>query len=128
MLQAHYLYFRTRPWHIKGAHVHLPVAWLLHRLTHVCWAALLWRQVLPEDLNRLLIIVVVLSMALTPALAEFGKRFAERTANMPLPGSAEDSGTPWSAEQAYHCPARPKNSKGSICKRLQAMLAMSVCR
>ena len=51
------------------------------------------RQVLPEDLNRLLIIVVVLSMALTPALAELGKRFAERTAGMPLPGIGE-SGAP----------------------------------
>ncbi len=69
---------------------------------------------MPEDLNRLLIIVVVLSMALTPALAEFGKRFAERTATMPLPGSAEDSGTPWSAEQAYQCSARPEDSRGSI--------------
>ena len=46
-------------------------------------------QVLPEDLNRLLIIVVVLSMALTPALAELGKYFAERTAGMPLPGVGE---------------------------------------
>ncbi|KAK9810162.1 hypothetical protein WJX72_005895 [[Myrmecia] bisecta] len=34
-------------------------------------------KVLPEDLNRLLIIVVVLSMALTPALAELGKWVAE---------------------------------------------------
>ncbi len=34
-------------------------------------------KILPTDLNRLLIIVVVLSMALTPALAEAGKRFAE---------------------------------------------------
>ena len=37
-------------------------------------------KVLPTDLNRLLIIVVVLSMALTPFLAEAGKRFAEATA------------------------------------------------
>ena len=34
-------------------------------------------KILPTELNRLLIIVVVLSMALTPALAEAGKRFAE---------------------------------------------------
>ncbi|KAK9841217.1 hypothetical protein WJX74_002016 [Apatococcus lobatus] len=34
-------------------------------------------KILPMELNRLLIIVVVLSMALTPALAEAGKRFAE---------------------------------------------------
>ena len=37
-------------------------------------------QVLPTDLNRLLIIVVVLSMALTPFLAEAGKRFGEMAA------------------------------------------------
>lgn len=36
-------------------------------------------KVLPKELNRLLIIVVVLSMALTPFLAEAGKRFAEST-------------------------------------------------
>lgn len=34
-------------------------------------------RVLPEELNRLLIIVVVLSMAATPALTEAGKRVAE---------------------------------------------------
>ena len=34
-------------------------------------------KILPTELNRLLIIVVVLSMALTPALAEAGKRYAE---------------------------------------------------
>ena len=33
-------------------------------------------NVLPEELNRLLIIVVVLSMALTPSLAELGKTMA----------------------------------------------------
>ena len=52
------------------------------------------RQVLPEDLNRLLIIVVVLSMALTPALAELGKRFAERTDSMPLPGGGGTGAAP----------------------------------
>ena len=36
-------------------------------------------QVLPEDLNRLLIIVVVLSMAVTPALAAAGKAVADWT-------------------------------------------------
>eukprot|EP00891_Asterochloris_glomerata_P001180 jgi/Astpho2/1180/Aster-07718 len=36
-------------------------------------------KVLPEDLNKLLIIVVVLSMALTPLLADIGKKLAERT-------------------------------------------------
>ena len=49
---------------------------------------------LPEDLNRLLIIVVVLSMALTPALAELGKRFAERTDSMPLPGGGGTGAAP----------------------------------
>lgn len=34
-------------------------------------------RVLPEELNRLLIIVVVLSMAVTPALTEAGKRVAD---------------------------------------------------
>ncbi len=38
---------------------------------------------LPETLNRILIIVVVLSMALTPALAEFGKFLAERSEELP---------------------------------------------
>jgi Kef-type K+ transport system membrane component KefB len=37
-------------------------------------------NVLPAELNRLLIIVVVLSMALTPMLTEVGKRFATRLA------------------------------------------------
>lgn len=37
-------------------------------------------KVLPEELNRLLIIVVVLSMALTPALAELGKTVADKLA------------------------------------------------
>ena len=35
-------------------------------------------KVLPDELNRLLIIVVVLSMALTPALAEFGSYMADQ--------------------------------------------------
>lgn len=38
-------------------------------------------KVLPEELNRLLIIVVVLSMALTPLLAEVGESMAAQ-ANM----------------------------------------------
>ena len=38
-------------------------------------------KVLPEDLNKLLIIVVVLSMALTPLLADVGKRLAERASD-----------------------------------------------
>jgi Kef-type K+ transport system membrane component KefB/voltage-gated potassium channel Kch len=36
-------------------------------------------KVLPDELNRLLIIVVVTSMALTPALAELGKYVADRS-------------------------------------------------
>jgi Kef-type K+ transport system membrane component KefB len=35
-------------------------------------------NVLPADLNRMLIIVVVLSMALTPLLTEVGKQLADR--------------------------------------------------
>lgn len=35
-------------------------------------------KVLPDELNRLLIIVVVLSMALTPALADLGEFVAEK--------------------------------------------------
>ena len=37
-------------------------------------------KVLPDELNRLLIIVVVLSMALTPALADFGEFMASNAA------------------------------------------------
>ena len=37
-------------------------------------------KVLPDELNRLLIIVVVLSMALTPFLAELGKTVADASA------------------------------------------------
>ena len=36
-------------------------------------------KVLPEELNKLLIIVVVISMALTPGLASVGKYLADRT-------------------------------------------------
>lgn len=45
-------------------------------------------KVLPTDLNRLLIIVVVLSMALTPFLAEAGKRFADSTVEEDTNGEA----------------------------------------
>jgi len=37
-------------------------------------------KVLPDELNRLLIIVVVLSMALTPFLTELGKTVADASA------------------------------------------------
>ena len=36
-------------------------------------------KVLPEELNKLLIIVVVISMALTPGLASVGRYLADRT-------------------------------------------------
>jgi Kef-type K+ transport system membrane component KefB len=39
-------------------------------------------RVLPEDLNALLICVVVLSMALTPLLAEVGEKFEAREAQV----------------------------------------------
>ena len=37
-------------------------------------------KVLPEELNKLLIIVVVISMALTPGLSSLGKYLADRVA------------------------------------------------
>ena len=46
-------------------------------------------KVLPDELNRLLIIVVVLSMALTPFLAELGKSVADASAASRLPEHAE---------------------------------------
>ena len=39
-------------------------------------------KVLPDELNRLLIIVVVLSMALTPLLAEVGESMANRATEL----------------------------------------------
>ena len=38
-------------------------------------------RVLPDELNRLLIIVVVLSMGLTPTLADLGRRMALQAAD-----------------------------------------------
>jgi Kef-type K+ transport system membrane component KefB len=46
-------------------------------------------KVLPDELNRLLIIVVVLSMALTPFLAELGKTVADASAASRIPEHAE---------------------------------------
>jgi len=46
-------------------------------------------RILPDELNRLLIIVVVLSMGLTPALASLGSKFAEATAPDPTPGETD---------------------------------------
>ena len=52
-------------------------------------------RVLPPQLNQLLIIVVVLSMALTPALAEAGKRLAAETdRRWPEGGGAAGGGSP----------------------------------
>lgn len=51
-------------------------------------------KVLPEELNKLLIIVVVISMALTPGLASVGKYLADR-----YPEEEGGSGT-WLASQA----------------------------
>lgn len=47
---------------------------------------------LPDELNRLLIIVVVLSMALTPFLAELGKTVAEASTARNKPVLAGASG------------------------------------
>ena len=49
-------------------------------------------KVLPDELNRLLIIVVVLSMALTPALADFGEFMANNAmaAAIGMPQSPND--------------------------------------
>lgn len=49
---------------------------------------------LPDELNRLLIIVVVLSMALTPFLAELGKTVAEASTGSPKPALAGANGAP----------------------------------
>ena len=49
-------------------------------------------KVLPDELNRLLIIVVVLSMALTPLLADVGEQMAAKA-------SAIDEGAACSTSQ-----------------------------
>ena len=51
-------------------------------------------KVLPDELNRLLIIVVVLSMALTPFLAELGKTVAEGADNERLSLASVDGVLP----------------------------------
>lgn len=51
-------------------------------------------KVLPDELNRLLIIVVVLSMALTPLLAEVGETMASRAIMSDEGLSFELSGNP----------------------------------
>lgn len=55
---------------------------------------------LPTELNQILIIVVVLSMALTPTLAEAGKRLAiEADRRWPEPAAAAAAaGAPEAAE------------------------------
>ena len=47
-------------------------------------------KVLPEELNKLLIIVVVISMALTPFLASLGKYLADRVSE----GDKDHTGQP----------------------------------
>ena len=56
-------------------------------------------RVLPDELNRLLIIVVVLSMALTPTLADLGLRVAARSAQ------GQGDGAPWPAALPGSCAA-----------------------
>jgi Kef-type K+ transport system membrane component KefB len=52
-------------------------------------------ELLPQQLNQILIIVVVLSMALTPTLAEAGKWLAKETdARWPEGGAAAGGGSP----------------------------------
>lgn len=48
-------------------------------------------KVLPEELNKLLIIVVVITMALTPGLAALGKYLADKVTEIDQPGSGEES-------------------------------------
>ena len=50
-------------------------------------------KVLPEELNKLLIIVVVITMALTPGLAALGKYLADKVTEIDQPGSGEESNT-----------------------------------
>lgn len=63
-------------------------------------------KVLPTDLNRLLIIVVVLSMALTPFLAEAGKRFADSTVE------GDSGGELLAVQRLTDCPLGNSQPKG----------------
>lgn len=71
-------------------------------------------KVLPEDLNKLLIIVVVLSMALTPLLADIGKTLAERTPDADREYSWSQ---PWSEQLRPACfsPACLCCGTGTLC-------------
>lgn len=89
-------------------------------------------KVLPTDLNRLLIIVVVLSMALTPFLAEAGKRFAESTA--PEDGiegaweisiiacTASSSFLPREIVSGFICPMHDRGKRGLLTLNTGQML------
>ena len=68
-------------------------------------------KVLPTDLNRLLIIVVVLSMALTPFLAEAGKRFADST--LPDDASKGEAPTCIRAANSMHVEDLPPKFRSS---------------
>ena len=59
-------------------------------------------KVLPDELNRLLIIVVVLSMALTPTLAEIGNTVARNTALANSDQGAPASCSDVAAESGTH--------------------------
>ena len=59
-------------------------------------------KVLPDELNRLLIIVVVLSMALTPFLAELGKTVAEGADNERLSLASVDGVLPTPTSHTSH--------------------------
>lgn len=78
-------------------------------------------KVLPTDLNRLLIIVVVLSMALTPFLAEAGKRFAESTA------SEEGSSGALSLSLAIHTTVQSSIRVAAALEQWNAIARSHVC-
>jgi len=70
--------------------------------------------VLPDQLNKLLIIVVVLSMALTPGLAALGDFIADK---LPTPAIEEDvvDGLPSSAESVSEAPVGGHDDAVVIC-------------
>jgi hypothetical protein len=81
-------------------------------------------KLLPEELNQILIIIVVLSMVITPALAEFGTRLADYADARSEDTSDDDDARPalpavsvsgarrtcWVAAQAQ-CWAAPSSSQ-----------------
>ena len=76
-------------------------------------------KVLPEELNKLLIIVVVISMALTPGLASVGKYLADRTPE-------DDSETGDTASYEEHTVV-PLCSACHLCKRFCWVLYVVGC-